>query len=235
MHVKAHTDGGGCEISRFYALKREVTPIYADLASALSNAQWRPPPAITVVHYTPTVGSFPAHLQKYILQSSGYQCVVTTERDGSPWRAVAESDSGRAECSGGHLPFSTVPLHLWQQTLPQGHEHLLQEVRDVTRIINTINIHSAIFAWDKNHRASIGYDVWNHKLESMAICVLSPHHTLLKYFLLTTNIIMLRTVCRAKNPLILLSHLLLLSPPSLLLSLPLSHSLSPSLSLTLSV
>ena len=52
MRVKARTDSNGCEISRFYALKREVTPIYADLAFARSNARRRAPPAIAGVHST---------------------------------------------------------------------------------------------------------------------------------------------------------------------------------------
>ena len=52
MCVKARTDGNGCEISRFYALKRVVTPIYADLVFARSNARWRAPPAIADIHST---------------------------------------------------------------------------------------------------------------------------------------------------------------------------------------
>ena len=52
MCVKARTDGDGGEISRFYALKREATPIYADVAFARSNARQRAPPAIAGVHST---------------------------------------------------------------------------------------------------------------------------------------------------------------------------------------
>ena len=52
MCVKAHADGNDCEISRFYELKREVTPIYADLAFARSNARRRAPPAVAGVHST---------------------------------------------------------------------------------------------------------------------------------------------------------------------------------------
>ena len=52
MCEKARTDSNGCEILRFYTLKREVTPIYADLAFARSNARPRAPPAIAGVHST---------------------------------------------------------------------------------------------------------------------------------------------------------------------------------------
>ena len=55
MRVKVLTDGNGCEISRFYALNREVTPIYADLAFTRGNARWRAPPAIAGVHSTHAV------------------------------------------------------------------------------------------------------------------------------------------------------------------------------------